>query len=82
MKFALFAGCKIPFFLPQYGLAGQAVLNALEVELVDMEFNCCGYPIRHRSFEAFVLSAARNRNGVDVPIYGLYESLFGCRSRL
>jgi heterodisulfide reductase subunit B len=60
MKFALFSGCKIPFYLPQYERATRAILNALEVELIDMEFNCCGYPVRHRSFEAFILSAARN----------------------
>ncbi|UCF91521.1 MAG: CoB--CoM heterodisulfide reductase iron-sulfur subunit B family protein [Desulfobacterales bacterium] len=60
MKFAWFAGCKIPYFLPQYERASRAVLEALEVELVELEMNCCGYPVRHQSFEAFILSAARN----------------------
>lgn len=60
MRYAFFPGCKIPFHLEQYGLATRAVLGALDVDLVDVEFNCCGYPVRHASFEAFVLSAARN----------------------
>jgi len=60
LKFALFSGCKIPFHLPQYERATRAILNVLEVELTDLEFNCCGYPVRHRSFEAFILAAARN----------------------
>ncbi len=60
MKFAFFPGCKIPFYLEQYGLATRSVLAALDVTLVDVEFSCCGYPARHLNFESFVLSAARN----------------------
>jgi len=60
MKYAFFPGCKIPFYLEQYGSATGAVLDAVGVELLEMEFNCCGYPVRNLNFEAFVLSAARN----------------------
>ena len=60
MKFALFLGCKIPFYLKEYGLSTQVVLNALDVKLIDIEFNCCGYPIRSYNFESFIFSAARN----------------------
>lgn len=59
MKYIFFPGCKIPYHLPGYDASTRAVLAALDVELVDAEFNCCGYPIRHRSFEAAVFSAAR-----------------------
>lgn len=59
MKYMFFPGCKIPYHLPGYGASTRAVLAALDIELVDAEFNCCGYPIRHRSFEAAVFSAAR-----------------------
>ena len=60
MKFAFFSGCKIPYYLIQYGISTKAVLHTLGVELIDIEFNCCGYPIRHQSFEASIFSAARN----------------------
>lgn len=60
MKYALFPGCKIPWHLPQYGQAVRAVCSFLGLELVEMEFNCCGYPARHTSFEASMFAAARN----------------------
>jgi len=60
MKFALFPGCKIPYHLSHYGTATKAVLRALEVQWEEIEFNCCGYPIRMFDVEAFLFSAARN----------------------
>ena len=60
MRFAFFPGCKIPFYLKEYGLATRSVLAALDVQIEEMEFTCCGYPVRHLNFESFILSAARN----------------------
>jgi len=60
MRFAFFQGCKIPFYLESYGRSSRAVLQALGVELVDLEFNCCGYPVRHLRSDSFLLAAARN----------------------
>lgn len=60
MRYAWFPGCKIPFFLEHYNTSSRAVLKALNVVLEDIEFNCCGYPIRNLNFDAFVLSGARN----------------------
>ena len=60
MTFALFLGCKIPYHLSHYGSATKAVLKALEVPWEEMEFNCCGYPIRTFDADAFLFSAARN----------------------
>ncbi len=60
MKYAYFPGCKIPHHLPQYGVGVKAVCAALGVELVDLEFNCCGWPLRDESYLASVFSAARN----------------------
>ena len=60
MKFLFFAGCKIENHLKHYETASRAVLSALGVELVDMELNCCGYPIRHQNMVASIFSAARN----------------------
>jgi len=71
MKYALFLGCKIPSKLPEYELSARAVLARLGVTLVDLDFDCCGYPARNYSHEAFVATAIRNlalaeRAGLDV----------------
>ncbi len=60
MKYALFLGCKIPSRLPAYAASTRAVLQHLGVTLVDLDFNCCGYPARDVSRDAFVVAAARN----------------------
>jgi heterodisulfide reductase subunit B len=61
MKLALFLGCTIPVRLKQYEASSRAVLEKLNVGLVDIrEFNCCGYPLRNIDFKAFFLSSARN----------------------
>jgi len=71
VKYALFLGCKIPSQLPAYEASTRAVLEHLGVALVDLDFNCCGYPARNVSRDAFVVAAARNlalaeRAGLDV----------------
>lgn len=72
MKFALFLGCNIPARVMQYESASRAVLEKLNIEVVDLkEFNCCGYPLRNINFKAFVLLAARNlalaeQDGLDI----------------
>jgi heterodisulfide reductase subunit B len=61
IEFALFIGCQIPARLNQYESSARAVLNRLEVGLIDIkEFNCCGYPLRNIEFKVFLLSSARN----------------------
>lgn len=61
MKYALFLGCNIPARVSQYEASARAVLKTTSIELVDIQkFNCCGYPMRNISQEAFILSAARN----------------------
>jgi len=60
MKYALFLGCKIPSQLPAYAASTRAVLQHLGVTLLDLDFNCCGYPARSVSRDAFVLAATRN----------------------
>lgn len=59
MKYVYFPGCKIPAYLPAYDRATRGILNKLNIDLIDCELNCCGYPIRHQSFEASLLSSAR-----------------------
>ena len=59
-KYALFPGCKIPHFVPQYGVATKAVLAELGIELLEPEFGCCGYPVRQQDQRAYLASAAKN----------------------
>jgi len=82
MRFAYFPGCKIPFYQPFYGRSVRAVLARVRVKLVPLEFSCCGYPVHHLNFQAFVLSAARNlalaeKHGLDIltPCKCCYGSL-------
>lgn len=60
MTYAYFPGCKIPFHLSQYDDATRAVLGRLGVGLKEIEFGCCGYPVRDRDGMASFYSAARN----------------------
>jgi heterodisulfide reductase subunit B len=60
MSYSYFAGCKIPYYLPEYGTSTLALLNRFGIELLDLEFNCCGYPVRDIDFQSFLLAGARN----------------------
>lgn len=60
MKYLFFPGCKIPYYLKEYEITTKKVLKYLGVELIDIEFNCCGYPIRHQNYTASILCAARD----------------------
>jgi len=60
MSYALFLGCKIPHYLPAYEKSSRRVLGSLGVKVTDVEFNCCGYPMRQMYFDSYVLAAARN----------------------
>jgi len=60
MKLAYFPGCKIPFYLKDYGISFEAIMHKLDIELIKLPFNCCGYPARSKNFEVSVLSSIRN----------------------
>ena len=60
MESALFVGCQTPSMAPQYERSARLVLGELGMGVVDIEFNCCGYPMRHQHFHSFLLAAARN----------------------
>lgn len=71
MKYAFLAGCKGNPPHDQYARSSRSVLEGLGVELVDLEFNCCGYRVRNINFESFVLAAAWNialaeKHGLDI----------------
>lgn len=71
MTYSYFAGCKIPYHLPEYGNSTVALLNGFDIELLGLEFNCCGYPVRDIDFKSFLLAGARNlalaeQNNTDI----------------
>jgi heterodisulfide reductase subunit B len=79
--YALFLGCTTPARLQHYESAARAVLEELDVRVIDIkEFNCCGYPLRNINFEAFAHLSARNlalaeQQGLDV--LALCQCCFG-----
>ncbi len=84
MRFALFLGCKIPNFAPQYETAARLVFQKLGIETVDIEFNCCGYPVRDQHFDAYLLSAAHNLARAEVrglPLLTLCKCCLGSLKR-
>ncbi len=60
MKLAYFPGCKIPFYMKDYGLSFKAAMQQLDIELVELPFSCCGYPAKNDNFEISILSSIRN----------------------
>ena len=38
----------------------MALLDRFGIDWVDLEFNCCGYPVRDIDFQSFLLAGARN----------------------
>jgi len=45
MRYALFLGCTIPARQMNYEQSARAVAKALSIDLVDLDFGCCGFPI-------------------------------------
>ena len=60
-KFALFLGCMIPFREASYEVSARKVINALGIELCEMQdANCCGLPLDPANHEMAFLLATRN----------------------
>lgn len=80
MRYAYFPGCKIAHHLPEYGLSVEAVCQTLGIELVKLEFNCCGWPVRHENELASIFSAVRNfalSQAAGLPILTPCKCCFG-----
>ena len=60
MSLALMRCCATSPVLEEYETATDQVLSRLGVAVVELDFNCCGYPLRNSSFDAWVFSSARN----------------------
>lgn len=60
MSLAVMRCCATAPLLGAYEAATDSILARLGIGVVDLDFNCCGYPLRNSRFDAYVLSSARN----------------------
>jgi heterodisulfide reductase subunit B2 len=80
MKYILFPGCKVGYYVPYYETASRGVLERFGIELVSLEMACCGYPIRFLDFKAFLFSSARNialAGEAGLPVLCLCKCCYG-----
>ncbi|SPD74734.1 putative CoB--CoM heterodisulfide reductase 1 subunit B [uncultured Desulfobacterium sp.] len=72
MKYAFFRGCIIPYRISYYELSARRVLTRLGIELVDLDFGCCGSQmVESRNEGLWLALAARNlalseREGLNI----------------
>jgi heterodisulfide reductase subunit B len=61
MKYAFFMGCIIPYRISYYEVSARRVLTNLGIELVDLDFGCCGSQmLESRDEDLWLAVAARN----------------------
>jgi heterodisulfide reductase subunit B2 len=60
MSLSLMRCCATSPVLQEYEAATDSVLSRLGIGVIELDFNCCGYPLRNSSFEAWIRSSARN----------------------
>jgi heterodisulfide reductase subunit B len=70
-KYALFLGCIAPTRTLGYDISTRKVANALGIEMVDLNFSCCGFPLWGIKQETSMVMAARNlaiaeEKGLDI----------------
>lgn len=59
-RYAFFLGCTVPVRTQGYELSTRAVATALDIELVDLDFNCCGYPLNSLDLRTAQAISLRN----------------------
>lgn len=80
MKYALFSGCRTGFDVPQHPKSAKAILSRLNVELEELDFGCCGYPVKETNLDASLLLSARNlamAQARNLPVLALCTCCFG-----
>lgn len=60
MRYAFFMGCTVPIRVQNYELATRRLSEKLGIELVDLDFTCCGAPVEPLKRETALVMAARN----------------------
>jgi len=59
-RLALMRCCATAPVLEPYEAATDTLLAELGMGVVELDFNCCGYPLRNSRFDAWLRSSARN----------------------
>ena len=80
MKYALFSGCRTGFDIPQHPKSAKAVLSRLNVGIEELDFGCCGYPVKEKNLDGFLLLAIRNlaiAQTHHLPVLTLCKCCFG-----
>lgn len=80
MKYALFSGCRTGFDIPQHPKSARAVLSRLNVGVEELDFGCCGYPVKEKNMDAFLLLSIRNlaiAQAHNLPVLTLCKCCFG-----
>ncbi|WP_320040401.1 CoB--CoM heterodisulfide reductase iron-sulfur subunit B family protein [uncultured Desulfobacter sp.] len=80
MKCALFSGCRTGFDIPQHPKSAKAVLSRLNVGVEELDFGCCGYPVKEKNLDAYLLLAIRNlaiAQAHHLPVLTLCKCCFG-----
>ncbi|WP_020590128.1 CoB--CoM heterodisulfide reductase iron-sulfur subunit B family protein [Desulfobacter curvatus] len=80
MKCALFSGCRTGFDIPQHPKSAKAVLSKLNVGVEELDFGCCGYPVKEKNLDAFLLLSIRNlalAQAHYLPVLTLCKCCFG-----
>jgi heterodisulfide reductase subunit B len=70
-KYSLFLGCIAPTRAVGYDISTRKVAQALGITLVDLNFNCCGFPLVGIKQDTSLVMAARNlaiaeQEGLDI----------------
>jgi heterodisulfide reductase subunit B len=70
-KYALFLGCVAPTRALGYDISTRKVAETLGIELVDLNFSCCGFPLQGVKQDTVLVMAARNlavaeEEGLDI----------------
>jgi len=59
-RYALFLGCTLPIRALNYELSARKVAAKLGVELVDLPFTCCGFPVESVDHKSAMLMSLGN----------------------
>ncbi len=59
-KYALFLGCTLPVRAMNYELSARKVAAKLDIELVDLPFTCCGFPVESMDRKSAMMMSLGN----------------------
>ena len=83
-RYALFIGCTVAYKLPHIEAASRYVMEALDIQTVDLPFSCCPDPngIHAYSTETWLTLAARNLALAEEQKLDLVTLCSGCYATL